>query len=177
MLAEVILAMGYGYEVQGRNDRWVDASRKLAQLGSQSILPGAMLVNDLPFCERSPLCWLHFRLTRLALVRYIPGWLPWFSYKPFARYGHDLGQEVIHGLMSFARKSMVRKCLDDQACLNIDYSLDERDCSTVTCPRESARDGETGGSRTRKGRGSGRWDTRIDIRRCVTYPSLCAMPD
>ncbi len=56
MLAEVILAMGYGYEVQGRNDRWVDISRKLAQLASQTMLPGAMLINDLPFCEHSPLC-------------------------------------------------------------------------------------------------------------------------
>ena len=36
-----------------------------------------------------------------TLVRHIPEWLPWLSYKPLARYGYDLGQEVLHGLIDF----------------------------------------------------------------------------
>ena len=46
---ELILAMTYGYEVQGRGDRKVDASRRLVEIGSATALPGALLVNDLPF--------------------------------------------------------------------------------------------------------------------------------
>jgi hypothetical protein len=43
--------MGYGYEVQGPNDRRAIISRKMAQLASETTLPGALLVNDLPFRE------------------------------------------------------------------------------------------------------------------------------
>jgi len=39
-------------------------------------------------------------------LRYIPEWIPWFSYKPLARYGQDLGDEVRHAPMSFVRESM-----------------------------------------------------------------------
>jgi hypothetical protein len=51
----VILELGYGYEVQSRNDRKIDVARKLLQLGSRVTLPGALLINDLPFCGCSPL--------------------------------------------------------------------------------------------------------------------------
>jgi hypothetical protein len=40
-------------------------------------------------------------------VRYIPEWLPWLSYKPLARYGYDLGQEVLHAPMEFVRETIV----------------------------------------------------------------------
>jgi hypothetical protein len=51
----LILAMGYGYEVKGLNDRKVQAAGKLVQVLSETVLPGALLVNDLPFCESSVL--------------------------------------------------------------------------------------------------------------------------
>jgi hypothetical protein len=41
--------MTYGYEVSGRNDKRIDAARKLAEIGGETALPGALLVNDLPF--------------------------------------------------------------------------------------------------------------------------------
>jgi hypothetical protein len=43
--------MGYGYEIQGPDDRKVDVVRKFAQLAAEATLPGALLVNDLPFRE------------------------------------------------------------------------------------------------------------------------------
>jgi len=49
MQGELILAMTYGYEVQGHNDRKVDAARRASDIGSATVLPGALLVNDLPF--------------------------------------------------------------------------------------------------------------------------------
>ena len=51
------------------------------------------------------------RLQRSSIVRYIPEWFSWLSYKPLARYGHNLGHEVMHGPMTFVRESIVRKDL------------------------------------------------------------------
>jgi hypothetical protein len=42
-----------------------------------------------------------------TLVRHIPEWLPWLSYKPLARYGYGIGQEVLHEPMEFVRESIV----------------------------------------------------------------------
>ena len=54
LIGELILAIAYGYEVQGHNDRTVNVARKVATLGAETALPGALLINDLPFCESSP---------------------------------------------------------------------------------------------------------------------------
>jgi hypothetical protein len=62
-MGELILAIAYGYEVQGRHDRRVDIARRLAKLASETVLPGALLVNDLPFCKSSPLAWTHSAVT------------------------------------------------------------------------------------------------------------------
>jgi len=51
--------MGYGYEVQGPNDRQINFARNMTKLGSDTILPGALLVNYLPFCEHSLLYQTH----------------------------------------------------------------------------------------------------------------------
>jgi len=55
--------MGYGYEVKELNDRTVKAAKKMVQLMGEIALPGALLVNVLPFCE-SPLVFhkLHAHL-------------------------------------------------------------------------------------------------------------------
>ena len=45
--------MGYGYEVKELNDRKVDAARKMVKLADEALSPGALLVNQLPFCEFS----------------------------------------------------------------------------------------------------------------------------
>ena len=55
--------MGYGYEVKGHNDSKVNAAKNMIKLTSTTTLPGALLVNDLPFCECSFLYW-----TCLALI-------------------------------------------------------------------------------------------------------------
>lgn len=59
-----ILAMGYGYEVKGPSDPKVKTARKLVQMTSETIHPGALLVNDLPFCE----CSLGIREVRRSLL-------------------------------------------------------------------------------------------------------------
>jgi hypothetical protein len=97
--------MGYGYEVKEINDRTVKAAKKMVQLMGEIALPGALLVNILPFCESS--FGIEQAQSSLTLVRHIPEWLPWLSYKPLARYGYDIGQVVFHVPMEFARESIV----------------------------------------------------------------------
>lgn len=88
MSGSLILAMGFGYEVKGLNDRKVSAAKKLVDLAGELTFPGALLVNDLPF------------------LRHIPEWLPWWSYKPLARHGYNIGQQVLHEPMQFVRESI-----------------------------------------------------------------------
>jgi hypothetical protein len=45
----LILAMTYGYEARDRNDGMLDASTRMIRFGSARILPGALLVNEVPF--------------------------------------------------------------------------------------------------------------------------------
>jgi hypothetical protein len=40
-------------------------------------------------------------------VQYIPEWLSWFSYKPLARIGYNIGQEVLCVPMEFVREAIV----------------------------------------------------------------------
>ncbi|KAI0291060.1 cytochrome P450 [Multifurca ochricompacta] len=86
---ELILAMAYGYEVQGRDDSMIDVPRRLNEIGIATALPGALLVNDLPF------------------LRHIPEWLPWLSYQPLARLGRDLTRVAINEPIRFVKESML----------------------------------------------------------------------
>jgi hypothetical protein len=45
--------MVYGYEVEGRNDQKVNVAKEMAQLVSETALPGVLLVNDIPLREWS----------------------------------------------------------------------------------------------------------------------------
>lgn len=56
MQGELLLAIGYGYEVLGRNDRKIEVARQFSDFGSAVGLPGVLLVNDLPFRMCSFIC-------------------------------------------------------------------------------------------------------------------------
>ena len=45
---ELILAVTYGYQVNGSDDRIVGAAKRLNQFGIEKALPGALLVNSVP---------------------------------------------------------------------------------------------------------------------------------
>ena len=101
--------MTYGYEVRGPDDRKVAVVKRMAKHGAATTLPGALLVNDLPFRSFPLLGYSHCRgrLMTIPLVRHIPEWLPWFSYQPLARIGHDLGNEVLNEPIRFVTDRMV----------------------------------------------------------------------
>jgi len=88
---EQLLAMTYGYEAKGLDDRMIQAANELSDLGSRTSLPGSLMVNEFPF------------------LRHIPEWVPWFSYKPLARFGRGLVEEVRDNPMKFVRENMLNR--------------------------------------------------------------------
>ena len=53
LTGSLILAMGYGYDAKGLDDPKVNDARNMVQFASERALPGALLVNDVPFCNCS----------------------------------------------------------------------------------------------------------------------------
>jgi hypothetical protein len=51
----IVLTIAYGYEVKDLNDKIVKVAKKMVQVMGEVALPGALLVNILPFCEESSL--------------------------------------------------------------------------------------------------------------------------
>ncbi|KAI0264199.1 cytochrome P450 [Gloeopeniophorella convolvens] len=89
MQAKLIMDMAYGYEVQDIGDELVAASRAMNALSAVTALPGALLINYLP------------------ILRHVPEWLPWLSYKPIARQGYDLWQAVANAPIQVVKHNMV----------------------------------------------------------------------
>jgi hypothetical protein len=71
------------------------------------------------------------------IVRHIPEWLPWLSYKPLARLGYNLAQETKHGPIRFVKESMVSYCFVSAHvrrahCVTV-TSIAQWDGATFTC--------------------------------------------
>jgi hypothetical protein len=97
--------MTYGYEVHGPDDRILNASKRMLEFGEKKVLPGALLVNYLPFRMKSRL--FHDSMDLHTSVRYIPEWVPWLSYKPLARIGYNMGNKVLYPPLQFVKESIV----------------------------------------------------------------------
>jgi hypothetical protein len=53
MPGEVILTMAYGYDIKGRDDKYLNVSLEAADITAKTGAPGAYLVNELSFRQRS----------------------------------------------------------------------------------------------------------------------------
>ena len=103
----MILDMTYGYEVKGRHDKRLDVSKRLNDLAIAILLPGALLVNELPFCMRSLTFIHHIKLITTFPVRHIPAWVPYISYQPIAQLGRNLTRELLDWSLPFVKESIV----------------------------------------------------------------------
>ncbi|KAI0066875.1 cytochrome P450 [Artomyces pyxidatus] len=85
----IIMSLVYGYNIEDKGDKYLDTAREFGTMTRIVLLPGAALVNELPFLK-------HF-----------PEWLPGMGFKALARKGWALGQEVITGPLAFVKECMV----------------------------------------------------------------------
>ncbi|KAG1892829.1 cytochrome P450 [Suillus subluteus] len=80
----VILRISYGYEVKESNDPFINIAERANNQFSQSIAPGAFMVNYLPFLAK------------------VPEWLPGAGFKRLAREWHEIVQEMVSAPYKFA---------------------------------------------------------------------------
>ncbi|KAF8498603.1 cytochrome P450 [Russula emetica] len=82
-----IMSLTYGYDLRD-GDKILEAPVQANELLSPLVLPGATLVNHLPF------------------LRYIPSWVPYFSYEPFARIVRKLSQRIRNEPFDFVKNAL-----------------------------------------------------------------------
>ncbi|KAH9976345.1 cytochrome P450 [Lactifluus volemus] len=83
----LIMSVTYGYDLK-ENDDIIAAPVQVVDTISRFALPGAALVNHLPF------------------LRHIPSWVPWFSYEPLAQIGRNLSQRIKNEPIDFVKNAM-----------------------------------------------------------------------
>ncbi|KAI9448680.1 cytochrome P450 [Lactarius psammicola] len=83
----LVMRLIYGYDLK-ENDEILIPPKRANQIMGQFILPGAALVNHLPF------------------LRHLPSWVPWFKYEPLASECREMGQRMRKEPIDFVRNSM-----------------------------------------------------------------------
>ncbi|TFY76981.1 hypothetical protein EWM64_g7032 [Hericium alpestre] len=103
MTAAIVMSLTYGYDVKETDDPFILLADRVNKFTLEPLLPGAFLVNTLPFLKQ------------------FPEWLPGMGFKRHARYVFELGQEMINSPFEFvkenirkgtARPSIVRECIN-----------------------------------------------------------------
>jgi hypothetical protein len=139
----------YGHHKYERDDRLLADSKRRNKFASGKIHPGSLLINHVPLC----MCFLLFAFGHRQAdgpgiyisVRYIPDWLPWFSYKPIIRIGTDLGNQVLYPPVRKVKESMVSQYLFEYIITSrwlVKHAVAQWYSASLACSRESSRVGE-----------------------------------
>ncbi|KAH9976333.1 CyP450 monooxygenase [Lactifluus volemus] len=83
----LVMSLTYGYDLKDEDDM-IAAPMQAIEILSRVVLPGAVLVNYIPF------------------LRYIPSWVPWFSYEPLAQIGKKLSKRIMNEPIDFVKNAM-----------------------------------------------------------------------
>ncbi|KAI0278789.1 CyP450 monooxygenase [Russula aff. rugulosa BPL654] len=84
---QLIMSVAYGYDLKG-GDKILEAPVQAAKLMSPLLSPGGALVN-----------YLHF-------LRYIPSWVPYFSYEPLVRVVRKLSGRIKNEPIDFVKNAL-----------------------------------------------------------------------
>ena len=118
------MSLTYGYDLND-GDEFMEAPAQAIELMSPLFLPGAVLVNYLPFCTVpyfiTPMLASHSFFT----VRRIHSWVPFINYEPLIQKGKKLSEIIKNGPIDFVKSVMV--CCDHAPTL---YS--DRPCYSMT---------------------------------------------
>ena len=117
------MSLAYGYDLNDGDD-FMEAPIQAIKLLSPLVLPGAVLVNHLPFCTIlyfiAPMQVSH----SVFSVRQIHSWVPFLSYEPLIRKGRELCEKIKNGPIDFVKNAMV--CCDRAPTIYFDrpcYSI------------------------------------------------------
>ncbi|KAI0056532.1 cytochrome P450 [Artomyces pyxidatus] len=93
----ITMSLVYGYDVEEENDGYIKLALDTNEIGQRTMLPGSVIVNDLPF------------------LKHLPEWLPGMGFKALARVGEKLGQEVVNRPFTLVKSNMqlgtARRCM------------------------------------------------------------------
>jgi hypothetical protein len=98
------MSVTYAYDVKESGDHVVAIADELLTLASESMLPGALLVNDLPACWWSNFVWIV--LTH-SIVQCLPDWFPGTGFKRRAQYGRKLSHEMVNAPFNMVKEDLV----------------------------------------------------------------------
>jgi hypothetical protein len=110
------MSLTYGYDLK-EGDKILEAPVQATEIHAPLILPGAALINHVPFCAVS-----NFIPAMPAVpygnfsVRYIPSWVPYFSYEPVARIGRKLSERMRNEPINLVKDALV--CVDRASYLS-----------------------------------------------------------
>ncbi|KAF8259329.1 cytochrome P450 [Lactarius quietus] len=88
--AAVVMSLTYGYDVKESGDHYVAIASELLTLASESILPGALLVNDFP------------------ALKHVPDWFPCAGFKRRARHGMKLSHEMVNAPFKTVKDDLLK---------------------------------------------------------------------
>jgi hypothetical protein len=100
------MSLTYGYDLKDEDDM-IAAPMQAIEILSRVVLPGAVLVNYIPFCTFLPVTQCVHVHSKICSVRYIPSWVPWFSYEPLAQIGKKLSKRIMNEPIDFVKNAMV----------------------------------------------------------------------
>jgi len=84
---KLIMSLTYGYDLKD-GDKILEAPVQVSDIMTPLILPGAALVDYIP------------------ILRYIPSWVPYFSYKPVARIVRKLSERMRNEPIDFVKNAL-----------------------------------------------------------------------
>lgn len=102
------MSLTYGYDVKESEDHYVAIAEELLTLASESILPGALLVNDFPACSLPPRSRDLLSFSRYPYsVKHVPDWFPGTGFKRRARHGKKLSYEMVNAPFNMVKQDLV----------------------------------------------------------------------
>jgi hypothetical protein len=84
-----IMSLTYGYDLKD-GDKILEAPVQVSKIMVRLGLPGAALINQPP------------------ILRYIPSWVPYFSYEPLAKIVRKLSVRIRNEPLDFVKNALVR---------------------------------------------------------------------
>lgn len=103
--ASIIMATVYGYESAPKDDLFLDNADKAITLMTNSMFPGASLVNSIP------------------LLRFFPSWFPGSKFHTAAKECRELTTEMLDLPYNSVRKNMVGLFLNFSQCHNFIFLI------------------------------------------------------